>query len=404
MTLVRLFRSHGPSLAAATTLILLQSGCSLMGTAHYADDVDALRKHHQVIELGQGPGRIAVVPDLQGRVMTSGFAPDGVSLGWINREAVDAGERDVAFNNYGGQDRFWLGPEGGQFSLYFGQGMVQNFDTWRVGDDMHKGKFEVVDAGANHVRMTGRMKLKNASGTAFDVGIARDIRTVPPEEAARLLATTIPEGVACLGFLSENRIQNMGMAPWTPESGTVSIWIIGQFPGNAGTVVIAPFRPDGSGQEVESSYFGEPPPGRVVIDREKHVVLFKGDAACQSKIGLSAARATDRLGSIDFANRVLTIAHFDPSPGNDQYVNSMWKVPQEQPFAGDVVNSYNSHGRGNEDFYELESSSPAAFLAPGQSMTHVHRTLQFNGSLEALSQISERVLGVSLEHVRSQME
>ena len=34
------------------------------------------------------------------------------------------------FNNYGGEERFWLGPEGGQFSLWFAPGAKQDLDHW----------------------------------------------------------------------------------------------------------------------------------------------------------------------------------------------------------------------------------------------------------------------------------
>ena len=41
------------------------------------------------------------------------------SHGWINRELIEAGRNDPHINAYGGEDRFWLGPEGGQFSIFF---------------------------------------------------------------------------------------------------------------------------------------------------------------------------------------------------------------------------------------------------------------------------------------------
>ena len=50
--------------------------------------------------------------------------------------------------------------------------------------------------------------------------------------------------------------------------------------------------------------------------------------------------------------------------GEREYVNSLWEI-QDEPFRGDVVNSYNDgkleDGTQLGPFYELESSSPAAF-------------------------------------------
>ena len=64
-------------------------------------------------------GRIAVSGKYQARVMTSAVEPHGASLGFVNRSFIDAGKTGTAFDNYGGEDRFWLGPEGGQYALYF---------------------------------------------------------------------------------------------------------------------------------------------------------------------------------------------------------------------------------------------------------------------------------------------
>ena len=95
---------------------------------------------------------------------------------------------------------------------------------------------------------------------------------------------------------------------------------------------------------------------------------------------------------------MLTIVSFDLPAGAGDYVNSMWEI-QKQPFAGDVVNSYNDGppapgAKPLGPFYELETSSPAAALAPGASLTHVHRTLHLEGEKAALDAIARRVLGV----------
>ena len=373
--------------------------------ASYRSDVAFLRGHAKVIELAQGSGRLAIVPALQGRVMTSGFSPGGASLGWVPRKDIEAGEQDVPFNNFGGQDRFWLGPEGGQFSLYFAQGAEQVIDNWQVPAAFNGGPFEVVAQDDRSVEMRAEMSMVNASGTKIDLEVGRTIRSVPLSEAEGLFRTGLAGlGVGYLGYVSENRITNTGEGPLTEETGTVSIWSMGMFAAGPDTVVVAPFDKAGEGLEIQSSYFGEPPAERLKLDGENGVALFRADGRFRSKIGIPVPRARDRIGSIDFARGVLTIVQFDLTSGQNKYVNSLWAAKQDAPFAGDVANSYNDGGDPDATFYEVESSSPAAFLAPGQSLAHHHRTLQFRGSLEALSKISEKVLGVGLEHVRHQME
>jgi len=52
-------------------------------------------------------------------------------------------------------------------------------------------------------------------------------------------------------------------------------------------------------------------------------------------------------------------------------------------------------------FLELESSSPAAFLKPDESLSHRHNVFHFIGDEAALSPIAEQLLGVSLEKVKN---
>jgi hypothetical protein len=109
------------------------------------------------------------------------------------------------------------------------------------------------------------------------------------------------------------------------------------------------------------------------------------------------------LGSYDAANHVLTIVQFTQPEGVTDYVNSLWKL-QDKPFGGDAANSYNDGpptpgAKPLGPFYELESSSPAAALAPGKSLAHVHRTIHLSGAESALDSVAKAVLGVSLAEI-----
>jgi len=96
---------------------------------------------------------------------------------------------------------------------------------------------------------------------------------------------------------------------------------------------------------------------------------------------------------------------FTQPEGVTDYVNSQWKI-QDHPFAGDASNSYNDGApspgaKPLGPFYELESSSPAAALKPGKSLSHLHRTFHISGSEAALDTISKAQLGVSIQEIRS---
>ena len=87
------------------------------------------------------------------------------------------------------------------------------------------------------------------------------------------------------------------------------------------------------------------------------------------------------------------------------YVNSMWEI-QRDPYKGDVVNSYNdgppAPGKpALGPFYELETSSPALALPPGDRYTHVHRTFHLVGPEAELDAIAKATLGVSVAELKN---
>ena len=55
-------------------------------------------------------------------------------------------------------------------------------------------------------------------------------------------------------------------------------------------------------------------------------------------------------------------------------------------------------------FYELESSSPAAALAPGKSLTHIHRTIHLSGPESALDSVARTTLGVSIADIKTALK
>jgi hypothetical protein len=172
-------------------------------------------------------------------------------------------------------------------------------------------------------------------------------------------------------------------------------------------VVVVPFRPGPTselGPVVNDAYFGEVGADRLVVD-ERGFVFFKGDGRHRSKIGIPPPRAKDVLGSYDDKSGVLTIVFLTLPEGAGDYVNSMWEI-QKDPYGGDVVNSYNDGPLAPGEkplgpFYELETSSPAAALTPGERTRHVHRTFHLLGTEEDLDRVAKASLGLGLAEIRS---
>jgi hypothetical protein len=400
------------SIGAALVMIALAAGCMKSAKAPegilFKDDLAFLRTNTRVVVLSGADGlaQVAVNPDLQGRVMTStAGGPDGLSFGWINRELLASGVNNPHINAFGGEDRFWLGPEGGQFSIFFKKGDPFDLDHWWTPPAVNEGAYDIAEQAPDHLRFRRSMRLVNYSGTEFDVAVDREVRVLGMAEVAAL-GVPVPAGVKMVAYASDNKITNAGVAAWTKDTGLLSIWILGMFNPSPETTIVIPFKsgPEAElGPAVNDAYFGKVPAGRLVVKEKDGVLFFSGDGKYRSKIGISPARVKPFAGSYDAANGVLTLVHLTIPEGATDYVNSMWEI-QEKPFAGDVVNSYNDGpsapgAKPLGPFYELESSSPAAALAPGGTLTHVHTTMHFQGPEKALDQIARKVLGVGLEEI-----
>jgi hypothetical protein len=369
----------------------------------FADDLAFLRKHGDVITL-EAPtgGVIAVSAQYQGRVMTSAVGPDRIGLGYLNRDFIAAGKTGTQFDNYGGEDRFWLGPEGGQFALYFAPGTPQEFANWQTPAGFQEGAWTVDSRQATAVTFTRSMQITNYAGTTFDLAVKRTARVLDAAAVAELFGETPPDltDLDWVAYETINEITNTGKQAWTRQTGAPSIWILAMYNPSPDTWVIVPFDPSGKGEIVNDRYFGEVPKTRLKI-LDEGAVLFKCDGKHRSKIGIGPARVRRFAGSYSASSQLLTLVHIDRPEGATAYVNSMWEH-QDEPFGGDVVNSYNDGpvepGKpALGGFYELETSSPAAFLAPGKSITHSHRTLHFVGNLEKLDPLARKALGIDLE-------
>jgi hypothetical protein len=375
----------------------------------FRNDTTFLRRHTEVVVLTDesGQGRVVVLPRMQGRVMTSTAAgPNGYSFGWINRELVAAGKPVEHMNAYGGEDRFWLGPEGGQFSIFFEKGVPFDLEHWYTPAPIDTEAWDLVSQTKGSALLRKTMQLKNYSGTVFDVAVEREVRILERDAALKLLGAGAGHDVRMVAYESNNKVVNCGRTPWRKETGLLSIWILGMFNPSPEITIVVPFvtgPEDRLGPVANDSYFGKVPADRLVV--QDGVLYFSGDGKYRSKIGLSPRRAKMVLGSYDAVNGVLTVVQYNKPADVADYVNSMWQI-QDQPYRGDVVNSYNDGptspgGKPLGPFYELETSSPAAALAPGESILHTHRTYHFAGSAVQLDPIAQATLGVTIAQIRA---
>jgi hypothetical protein len=366
----------------------------------FGDDLDFLQRHTETVVLSDpsGAARVVVCPALQGRVATSTAAgAAGRSFGWLNRELIASGEHAPHMNVHGGEDRFWLGPEGGQFSLFFAPGAPQDLAHWQVPAPIDSEPFTLAENEQDRVLLRKTMRLTNASGTVFDLEVEREVRLDAPARVGRK---------DVVAFETRNRVTNRGTTPWTRDRGLISIWIAGTFAPSPSTTIVIPFRPGPEsdlGPVVNDRYFGRVPSDRLVVGAR--AIYYRGDGQQRGKIGVSPQRARPVLGSYDADGRVLTLVEYTLPEGARDYVNSLWEQ-QREPYRGDALNSYNDGPSAPGvkpfgPFYELESSSPALALAPGEAAEHVHATMHFVGAPEDLDAIARASLGVGLDAITS---
>lgn len=380
--------------------------------ATFGEDVAFLNKHTSMLVLADrdGQAKVALAPGWQGRVMTSTAQGDsGLSFGWANREMIASGKLQPHINVFGGEDRFWLGPEGGQYSIFFAKGAKFEFNDWQTPAAIDTMPYKVAKQSADKALFTAEFPLTNYSGTRFELAVEREVKLLKPSAAWKGLRLSAPPEVSLVAFESNNKIINRGKEDWRKDTGLLSVWILGMFNPSPSTTIVVPINegPESQlGTKVTSDYFGSIPAERLVV--RDNVIYFSADGKYRSKIGISPKRSKGVLGSYDAANKVLTIVQFTQPKGVTDYVNSLWKL-QDNPYGGDAANSYNDGppspgAKPLGPFYELESSSPAAALKAGKSLEHKHRTIHISGPETSLDPIARGALGVSLAEIKNALK
>ncbi|MBK8505948.1 MAG: hypothetical protein IPL46_29390 [Saprospiraceae bacterium] len=370
-------------------------------------DLDFLNRFIEPVVLSNGTNeaQIAIAGALQGRIMTStSQGQTGRSYGWINRPLFESGDTLDHMNAFGGEERLWLGPEGGQYSIFFKADDPFDLEHWQTPRLIDLDPFDLIEKSDQKAVFEQNAVLTNYSNFTFRLRIERTIEILSREEIFRQLH--IPQSeVSVVAYQTTNQLTNTGMEDWKTETGLLSIWLLGMYNPSPSTTIIIPYEQGDTttrGQVANDTYFGKVPPDRLKI--KPGIIFFRGDGQYRSKIGLGPKRAKNIFGSYDTKNNILTIVKYNKPEGVDQYVNSQWEI-QDEPYQGDVLNSYNDGppepGKAPlGPFYELETSSPALTLKKGESASHTQETYHFEGTEKVLDQIMQQLLGVNIQEVK----
>ncbi|MDR1866600.1 MAG: hypothetical protein LBR08_13655 [Bacteroidales bacterium] len=373
------------------------------GTFGY--DLNFLSRKDSIHLLTDETGRAMVIVSAkyQAKVFTSTAAGlQGTSLGFVNYKALDAAEPDPHMNGYGGENRFWLGPEGGRFSIYFATGDRQVYDNWHTPPPIDTEQWDIVSAGRKSISMKKEMEVSNYLGNRLKLRASRDISLIERYRITEELGISLSPETDAVAYQTVNTIVNLNDFEWTGETGAVCIWMLDMFNTAPEAVTVIPFHEGDEallGKTVTSDYFGEIPADRLKT-AGNHIYL-KTDGKYRSKLGLNAKRTTARAGNYDPDAKRLTVIVYE-TDRDAVYLNQEWD-PAKDPLIGDAMNAYNDgpleDGSIMGPFLELESVSPAAFLKPMQTLSHKHAVYHFIGEAAALNPVAEKVLGVSIDNI-----
>ena len=368
-------------------------------------DLNFLKQHDSLVILlsDNGNSQVIVSPKYQAKVFTStADGNEGLSFGWVNYKAFTA-PVDAHMNAYGGENRFWLGPEGGKFSLFFKPGSEMVFENWKTPAPIDTEAWNVTNKTNTSVALQKEMKLINYKGTELNLRVDRSINILDKQQINNSIKILLDTTVKVVGYETVNVLANKGTAEWTEATGMPCMWLLDMFKPTPATVIVVPFK-NAAGQPFNkvatTNYFGQIP-----SDRLKHtddVLYFKADGKSRGKLGVVPGKAKPFAGSYDSQNKVLTAIKFDVEP-EARYLNQEWNTTKPS-FLGDAVNAYNdgplADGTQMGPFYEIESVSPAAFLKPDQTLSHKHSVFHFTGNEQALDGIAKKLFGTSLDDIK----
>ena len=378
---------------------------SVFNKGSFGYDLQFLKQQDSgLVVLKNGDARLIVSPKYQAKVFTSTAMGDqGFSFGWINYKAF-GNILDAHMNAYGGENRLWLGPEGGKYSLFFKPDSPMVISNWKTPSPIDVERWNLSAKDSNSVSMNKDMSLVNYAGTRLQLRVDRTIRILDKAEINKRVGLAANDSIQIVGYETENTLTNTGSEEWTAATGMPCIWLLDMFKPSPETIIVVPFRtaPGKKFNEIATTnYFGEIAPDR--IKHKDSLLFFRADGKSRGKLGIVANKARNIAGSYDGKNKVLTIILYDMD-AQARYLNQEWNVTKPS-FAGDAVNAYNdgplSSGTQMGPFYEIESVSPAAFLKPKEFLTHRHSVFHFTGNQAVLDQIAIKLLGTSLSQVQN---
>jgi hypothetical protein len=374
----------------------------------YGYDLNFLREKDSGLIVLKGDdekAEVIISPKYQAKVFTStANGLEGNSLGFVNHDVLSSNVVDEHMNGYGGENRFWLGPEGGQYSVYFEKGKKQVYDNWHTPKPIDIEPWTVISSDTKQAVLRKEMEVTNFKGCTLRLKVDRKINLIENSQISKLLGVPINGNVSAVAYITDNKITNFSDFAWTEATGTICIWILDMFNPSPKALTFVPFVEGDEnqlGKIATSDYFGEIPADRLKI--KDGMFYLKTDGEYRSKMGMSGKRTKAIAGNYDPTSKHLIITTFYVNK-DAIYLNQEWN-PEKNPLLGDAMNAYNDgpleDGKVMGPFLEIESVSPAAFINPLESFSHRHSVFHFIGEESELNLIVEKLFGTSLSTIKN---
>lgn len=278
------------------------------------------------IELEGNNSRIAVCPDLGGRVFAEIC---GMSVHRIDLENIADPSRD--FNNYGGLN-FWPAPEGGKFGFNY------DGDAWRVQKCINNEPFQVAQVSSNSVKIEKQIALVNRFGTIMNVNMRR-IVTLSAGECGNCLSYKVDDSFDVIDGVSV-------------DDGLIAAWTLEQFDASSDTVSYC--KVDSPQSAINFDFYDDP---RDRIEYGKTGFIYRTDGNATGQIGIKESSNAACIGFYDLSKKLLCTRK-NLTSENGLYFNIADNDQPDGPFsAADNYSIYNSDT--SMSFFELETVGSA---------------------------------------------
>ncbi len=377
-------------------------GQELSFFSHYSVDTKILRNDNSILVFS---------PTYQGRILTSSYGDEkSPSLGWYNRSALALKNQNLRTAVIGGEDVFAIGPEGGETSIFFEQGVLFTEDNKKLPRIISTQAWKLVDSSTTRARFEASGDVVNANGKKFDIKLEREISLLSRDDVSKILGVEISNNLKLVAFQSMNKITNVGSFDWSEKEGMLNIGVNSFFNANKTVNTFIPYRSGDASQlgdivrdNVFDSLSGSSmSDGRLAITED--FIRFKCDARHKSGIGVNARRSEGIAISYDDKNSILTIILYIKPSGNRAYFPVSWRNAQAG-FDGDAIAVFNN-GPASRNiysadlYYAVTTHSPALNLIKEKSQFHLQRTFHFHGSEYDLDLLAYKLTGISLKQMR----